>query len=119
MELQASNKRASWYYELLNEKDVTTYHESTENEAVHHLFVVTLKNRDRMIEQLSNTGIPTGIHYPIPIHKHECFADYSFTQGKYFPVAEEQSSQLLSLPMHPNLKESEVEMVCETIKTLI
>ena len=107
---------ASWYYELLQDKEVTTYHESSENEAVHHLFVVTLKNREQMIEKFSNAGIPTGIHYPVPVHKHECFAEYSFTQGQSFPVAEEQASQLLSLPMHPNLKESEVEMVCETIK---
>jgi len=110
---------ASWYYELLKDKEVITYHESEENEAVHHLFVVTLKNREQMIEKLLDAGIPTGIHYPVPIHKHECFADYSFTQGKCFPVAEVQASQLLSLPMHPNLKESEVEKICETIKTHI
>ena len=41
---------ASWYYELLQDKEVTTYHESNENKAVHHLFVVTLKNREQMIE---------------------------------------------------------------------
>ena len=110
---------ASWYYELLKDKEVTTYHESNENEAVHHLFVVTLKNREQMIKKLSNAGIPTGIHYPVPIHKHECFANYSFTQGKCFPNAEEQASQLLSLPMHPNLKKNEVEKVCETIKAHI
>ena len=110
---------ASWYYEFLQDKEVTTYHESSENEAVHHLFVVTLKNREQMIEKLSNAGIPTGIHYPVPIHKHECFAELSFAKESYFPVAEEQASQLLSLPMHPNLKESEVEMVCETMKTHI
>jgi dTDP-4-amino-4,6-dideoxygalactose transaminase len=110
---------ASWYYELLKDKGVTTYHESAENEAVHHLFVITLKKREQMIEKLSNAGIPTGIHYPVPINKHECFADYSFTQDKSFPVAEEQASQLLSLPMHPNLNEAEVEKIYETIKTQI
>jgi dTDP-4-amino-4,6-dideoxygalactose transaminase len=107
---------ASWYYELLKDKGVTTYHESAENEAVHHLFVITLKKREQMIEKLSNAGIPTGIHYPVPINKHECFADYSFTQDKSFPVAEEQASQLLSLPMHPNLNEAEVEKIYETIE---
>ncbi len=106
---------ANWFYELLKDKGVTTYHESIENEAVHHLFVVTLKNREQMIEKLSNAGIPTGIHYPVPIHKHECFADYSFTQGKCFPVAEQQAEELLSLPMHPNLTHSEVELVVSNI----
>ena len=37
---------AQWYYEQLKDKDVTTYHESKDNEAVHHLFVITLKNQD-------------------------------------------------------------------------
>ena len=110
---------ASWYYDFLKDADVITYQEATDNEAVHHLFVITLKNREQMIEKLSYTGIPTGIHYPIPIHKHECFADYSFTKGKSFPVAEEQASQLLSLPMHPNLNQAEVKKVCEIIKTHI
>ena len=64
---------------MLKDKEVITYHESEENEAVHHLFVVTLKNREQMIEKLLDAGIPTGIHYPVPIHKHECLADYSFT----------------------------------------
>jgi dTDP-4-amino-4,6-dideoxygalactose transaminase len=110
---------ASWYYELLQDKEVTTYHESSENEAVHHLFVVTLKNREQMIEKLSNAGIPTGIHYPVPIHKHECFANHSFTQAKSFPVAEKQAHELLSLPIHPSLTHSEVEFIISTMEKLL
>ena len=71
---------------------------------------------EKLSKKLSNAGIPTGIHYPVPIHKHECFADYSFTQGKCFPVAEDQASQLLSLPMHPNLNEAEVEKFVKQLK---
>ena len=48
---------AQWYYETLKDKEITTYHESKDNEAVHHLFVITLKNRDHMIEILSNAGV--------------------------------------------------------------
>ena len=75
---------------------MTTFHESPENEAVHHLFVLTLKDRDLMIEKLSNAGVPTGIHYPVPIHKHECFGDLGFARGKSFPNAEKQAAELLS-----------------------
>ena len=103
---------AQWYYETLKDKDVTTYHESKDNEAVHHLFVITLKNRDHMIEILSNAGVPTGIHYPIPIHKHECFAELDFARGKCFPNAEIQAAELLSLPMHPQLTENEIIKIC-------
>ena len=73
---------AEWYYAILNDKGVTTYHESTDNEAVHHLFVITHKNRDHLSTKLSKSGIPTGIHYPIPIHKHQCFADAHLLKGK-------------------------------------
>lgn len=102
---------ANWYYENLQDKGVTTFHESPENEAVHHLFVLTLKDRDLMIEKLSNAGVPTGIHYPVPIHKHECFGDLGFAIGKSFPNAEKQAEELLSLPMHPNLTQSQVEEI--------
>ena len=74
---------AEWYYENLKEIDVVTYHESTDNDAVHHLFVITLENRDHMVKKLSEAGIPTGIHYPIPIHKHKCFAELRFV-GRIF-----------------------------------
>ena len=103
---------ANWYYERLNDSEFFLYHENPENEAVHHLFVVTHKNRDLIQKKLQSKGVPTGIHYPVPIHQHKCFANHSFTQ-KRFPHAERQGSELLSLPMHPNLTESEVDKICE------
>ena len=110
---------ADWYYDFLKDIDISTYHESQNNEPVHHLFVVTIKNRDQMIDALSNVGIPVGIHYPIPIHKHVCFSEHSFTRGKCFPVAEKQAHELLSLPMHPSLTRSEVEFICSKLAILL
>ena len=49
---------ASWYYDLLQDEEVTTYHETSENEAVHHLFVVSLKNREQMIENFQMLEFP-------------------------------------------------------------
>ena len=106
---------AEWYYELLKEEEITTYHEEKYNEAVHHLFVITIRNRDRMIEKLSEVGIPCGIHYPVPIHKHDCFSDLKFAKGKSYPNAETQSEKLLSLPMHPNLSQPEVEEIVRNL----
>ena len=114
---QQRRMAAQWYYEILKDKDVTTYHESKDNEAVHHLFVITLKNRDQMIEKLSKAGVPTGIHYPVPIHKHECFAELDFARGKSFPNAEKQSTELLSLPMHPHLTQSQVEEIVSKLSS--
>ena len=103
---------ATWYYERLKDYEFCLYHEKSENEAVHHLFVITHKDRDLLQEKLQSKGIPTGIHYPVPIPQHKCFADHSFAK-KRFPHAERQGSELLSLPMHPNLTESEVDKICE------
>ena len=103
---------ATWYYERLKDSVFCLYHEKSENEAVHHLFVITHKDRDSVHEKLQSKGIPTGIHYPVPIHQHKCFAGHSFAKEE-FPHAERQGSELLSLPMHPNLTESEVDEICE------
>jgi len=103
---------ANWYYERLKDSEFSLYHEKSENEAVHHLFVITYKDRDLLQEKLQSNGIPTGIHYPVPIHQHKCFVDHSFAK-KRFPNAERQGRELLSLPMHPNLTEREVDEICE------
>ena len=103
---------ASCYYERLKDSEFCVYLEKPENEAVHHLFVITHKDRDFVQDKLSSLGIPTGIHYPTPIHKHKCFAEQSFTSNASFPHAERQGKELLSLPMHPNLTECEVEHIC-------
>ena len=94
---------ASRYYDILKDTEFSLYHESPENEPVHHLFVVTHKNRDLIQSKLNSQGIATGIHYPVPIHKHKCFANEMFAKDGCVPHAEAQSAQLLSLPMHPNM----------------
>ena len=103
---------ANWYYERLKDSEFSLYHEKPENEAVHHLFVITYNDRDLIQGKLESQGIPTGIHYPVPIHQHKCFANHSFAKEE-FPHAERQGCELLSLPMHPNLTESEVDKICE------
>ena len=109
---------ASRYYDILSDTEVSLYHESPENEPVHHLFVVTHKNRDLIQSKLNSQGIATGIHYPVPIHKHKCFANEPFAKDGCFPHAEAQSAQLLSLPMHPNMTISEVETVFQCLKAI-
>ena len=109
---------ASWYYERLKDSEFCLYHEKPENEAVHHLFVITHKDRDLLQDKLNLANIPSGIHYPIPIHKHKCFVDLTFTNNASFPHAEQQGRELLSLPMHPNLTECEIEQVCNCLNNL-
>ena len=107
---------ANWYYEQLQDVPVITFREEGSNEAVHHLFVVQVSGRDKIQQNLQSQGIQTGIHYPVPIHKHECFESEPFATGKTFPHSEKQSAELLSLPMHPRLTYREVISVTDALK---
>ena len=106
---------AEWYYDRLKDSNFKTYREKTSSEAVHHLFVITTNNRTQIQEKLDAKGIPTGIHYPVAIHEHECFKDQAFAINASFPNSERQAKELISLPMHPHLSESEVDRVCEAL----
>jgi dTDP-4-amino-4,6-dideoxygalactose transaminase len=82
---------------------------------VYHLFEYrcdSRADRDGLAEALRNSGVQTGLHYPVPIHKQKAYADQN---GDSFPVAERLSDRLISLPMHPSPKKAEVEIVCGLI----
>lgn len=81
---------------------------------VWHIFAVRCKKRDELEKYLSENGIATNKHYPIPIHLQECYKDMRFKQGD-FPIAEEISETELSLPMYYGMTDNEVQYVIETI----
>jgi dTDP-4-amino-4,6-dideoxygalactose transaminase len=82
---------------------------------VYHQYVIKTKERDRLQEFLLKNGISTLIHYPIPPHLQKAYKDLNFKKGS-FPIAEELSRIVLSLPIYPGLKETEINYICKTIK---
>ena len=66
--------------------------------------------RQKIQNLLKKAGIPTAIHYPMPLHLQECFEYLGYKRGD-FPVAEKVSKEILSLPMNPYLSGSEIEYV--------
>ncbi len=76
----------------------------------YHLFELEIENRDEVIRSLSQNGVETHIHYPIPIHLQKCYQELGYVQGD-FPVAERLSRQLVSLPMHEALNDVELDYV--------
>jgi dTDP-4-amino-4,6-dideoxygalactose transaminase len=65
---------------------------------------------------MESKGIEVGVHYPVPIHLQPIYQQmYGYKEGD-FPVSEALSSQLMSLPIFPALKGSEVKEVCVAIK---
>lgn len=81
-------------------------------EHVWHLFVIRTKERDRIREFLSENGIQTLIHYPIPPHKQKAYKELS---NKSLPITEKMHREVLSLPMSPVLTEEELEKVVECV----
>ncbi|MFP5235174.1 MAG: DegT/DnrJ/EryC1/StrS family aminotransferase [Acidobacteriota bacterium] len=70
--------------------------------AVYHLYVIRVQDRDGLIDHLKNAGIGTGIHYPIPLHLQKAYAAMNYERGA-FPVTERVATEIVSLPMYPQL----------------
>jgi O-antigen ligase len=83
-------------------------------EEVWHLFVVRAGDRDALAEHLTANGISTGIHYPIPIHRLGAYADLGRPEGSY-PLTEAAATEILSLPMYPELDQAQIEHVASAI----
>ncbi|MCD6382741.1 MAG: DegT/DnrJ/EryC1/StrS family aminotransferase [Candidatus Hydrothermae bacterium] len=104
------------YNELLEDvREVITPYEATFVKHVYHLYVIRAERRDALRSFLSEKGIDTGIHYPIPLHLQKAYEDLGYVRGD-FPNAEEAALSVLSLPMFPELTDDEVERVAKTIK---
>jgi dTDP-4-amino-4,6-dideoxygalactose transaminase len=87
-------------------------------EPVWHLFVVRHPNRDGLQQGLTEAGIGTLIHYPVPPHLSGAYADGKWAPGA-FPVAETLANTVLSLPMGPHLREDQASLVVgKTIEAL-
>lgn len=82
---------------------------------VFQTFAVRLKNRDQILESLKAKDIGALIHYPIPIHMQEAYADLGYKEGD-FPVSESMAREELSLPMFPHMKTQQVQYVCDAVK---
>lgn len=81
---------------------------------IFHLYVVRTAHREELQKHLASRGIQTGIHYPIPIHLQEAYADLGFKKGA-FPVTEKLADEILSLPMYAELSPQQIEFVLEAI----
>lgn len=77
---------------------------------VYHLYVVQVEDRDEVRARLGEREIQTGIHYAVPLHLEPAFSDLGYARGD-FPVAEDVTTRILSLPMYPYLTYEEVASV--------
>jgi dTDP-4-amino-4,6-dideoxygalactose transaminase len=83
---------------------------------IYHLFMVETEQRAALQKHLNAVRIDTGIHYPVPIHLQQAYADLGYGKGD-FPKAEQLAERTLSLPMFPELRSDQIGRVAEEIKT--
>jgi len=82
---------------------------------VHHLHVIRVKEREALQKYLQEHDIQSGIHYPIPIHKQKAYLNIAGAKKISLPVTEKVTDEILSLPMYPELSESDVKKVAGVV----
>ena len=108
---------ADYYFEALKEVDWLQLPEiKTNTHHTFHQFTIRVKNgkRDSLRQYLSEKGIPTMIYYPSTVHLQPAYRSLGYQEGD-FPVSEHLCKEVLSLPMHTELADDQLQYICETI----
>lgn len=98
--------------EVNNPKIILPVNPVNEAEHVWHLFVIRTKNREELQNYLTENGIQTLIHYPIPPHKQEAYSEWN---NRSYPITEKIHKEVLSLPISPVMDDDEVNSVVEVL----
>lgn len=104
---------AELYTDLLTQK-VQPLGEKKYNRAAYHLFVITCDHRDKLAQFLKENQVESGIHYPIPLHLQPAFKYLGYKKGD-FPATEEFASNILSLPIYPEMTDEMVKFVADLV----
>jgi dTDP-4-amino-4,6-dideoxygalactose transaminase len=119
-DLERENARrreiAARYDEGLRDLPLTRLASRPESVPARHLYPIRVAERDALRAHLAAQGIETGVHYPVPLHLHPAYAALGYRRGD-FPVAEEASETLVSLPIHPTLSDSQADAVVEGVRS--
>ncbi|HQP10618.1 MAG TPA: DegT/DnrJ/EryC1/StrS family aminotransferase [Candidatus Omnitrophota bacterium] len=107
---------AAYYCELLKDiPGVVVPTIKSHRTHVFQTFAVRVPNRNVVMEKMQEKGVSVLIHYPIPIHLQEAYADTGHKKGD-FPISERISDEILSLPMYPHMTKKQVKYVCDSLK---
>ena len=83
---------------------------------VYNQFTLRARNRDALREHLQREGVGHAVYYPLPLHLQPCFSYLGYKEGD-FPLAEQACREVISLPVYPELTQSQMERVMEALKT--
>lgn len=112
---EARRKKAAAYNQGLKDCPVITPLEATFARHVYNQYTIRSSRRDELKEHLAADGIPTAIHYPIPLHLQEAFSFLEYKKGD-FPESEQAAAEVLSLPIYPELSDQQVEEIIKGVR---
>lgn len=107
-ELRANN------YEL----NIITPIEANYAHHIYYAYTIRVNNRDELQAYLKSQGISTAIYYPVPLHLQEVYLNLGYKRGD-FPISEQLSEEVLSLPIYPELTEEQQEYVIKNIREFL
>jgi UDP-2-acetamido-2-deoxy-ribo-hexuluronate aminotransferase len=113
-EIAARVRVAAAYSELLCDAVVTPYVEPY-NTSVYAQYTIQTDNRQVLQEELTANGIPTAVHYPVPLHLQPAFCVPARGRGSY-PSAETAAKRVISLPIHPYLEKDEQVRIAKIVQ---
>ena len=102
------------YNALLHDSGVIVPVEREWARHVYYMYVIRLKQRDNLASYLKDKGIETGIHYPVPVHRQPYLMS-----DIHLPITEQYADEILSLPMHPQLSDEEVDYVASEVRNFV
>lgn len=106
-------ENAAHYNARLANSGVTVPFEDGKGTHVFHQYTIRVQDRDRVQKALAAEGIASAVYYPVPLHRQEVFiADCA---GVSLPVTDKAATEVLSLPMYPELMEEQIDRVCQTL----
>jgi len=114
-ELKQRQQAAERYTAMLNEAGIeTTPYVETHNTSAWAQYTIRVEDRDAVQAALQEQGIPSAVHYPIPLNKQTALADDSV----HLPVGDQTAEMVMSLPMHPYLDESDQRKIVDVLSQI-
>ena len=101
--------------EGLADAPVGTPTEPDDRQHVYHQYTIRTDERDALRSRLADAGVDTGIYYPNVIYETDAYEAFD----EHAPAAEEATEQVLSLPVHPQVTEEEIETIVDTVKGVV
>jgi UDP-2-acetamido-2-deoxy-ribo-hexuluronate aminotransferase len=113
-ELERRAEAAARYDALLLASSAVPMRAKRDRSSVYAQYTVRVAERDALAQHMRERGIPTAVHYPLPLHQQPAFA--SACAGRSFPVAERLAREVISLPMHADLDEPTQRRVASALR---